>query len=435
MKSTFSPLLSGTIILTITGFLSRLVGFYYKIFLSRTIGAKELGIYQLSLPLLTIGMALCCSGIHTALCHIVASTYQSNDSSYSRRYVFHGILFSLLFAAIFFILGFTYTSEIATYIFHETDCIPLLRVLLLCIPLECIHSCINAYYYGRQITSVPAISQCIEQFTRVGSVALLYGILKCCHSSFTSFHALIGLVIGEGCAVLFTITRFSSEKCTSLINLSFRKSIQEIFPLAFPVTLNRLSISCLSTFENTFLPLYLCHFGYTKSQALSTYGIFSGMALPMVYFPTVLSNSIAVMLLPSISKAKATHSKKYIQHAIKLSFLFSMLLGFLCSFFFFFFGPTIGILLFHQKLAGTFIKTLSWICPFLFLNTTTTSILNGLGKTKETFLIQMNGSLIRLLTILLFVAKYGFISYLLGLLISYIVTSLLTYLRLQSITI
>ena len=56
----------------------------------------------------------------------------------------------------------------------------------------------------------------------------------------------------------------------------------------------------------------------------------------MIFFPTVLSNSIAVMLLPSISRAKEEGRNYYIRHSITVGFFLCMFLGFLCSFFFYF---------------------------------------------------------------------------------------------------
>lgn len=41
------PLLTGTLLLTISGLISRIIGFFYRIFLSQTIGAEGVGIYQL----------------------------------------------------------------------------------------------------------------------------------------------------------------------------------------------------------------------------------------------------------------------------------------------------------------------------------------------------------------------------------------------------
>ena len=48
--STKSTLLTGTLFLTLAGILTRIIGFFYRIFLSRTIGAEGLGIYQLIAP-------------------------------------------------------------------------------------------------------------------------------------------------------------------------------------------------------------------------------------------------------------------------------------------------------------------------------------------------------------------------------------------------
>ena len=55
-------LFTGTLLLTAAGILSRFIGFFYKIFLSRTIGAEGLGIYQLIFPIYMLCFSLCCYG-------------------------------------------------------------------------------------------------------------------------------------------------------------------------------------------------------------------------------------------------------------------------------------------------------------------------------------------------------------------------------------
>ena len=47
-------IIKGTLILTITGILTKCLGFYNRIFLTRLIGVKELGTYQLIFPLYTL---------------------------------------------------------------------------------------------------------------------------------------------------------------------------------------------------------------------------------------------------------------------------------------------------------------------------------------------------------------------------------------------
>ena len=61
------PVLTGTAILTCAGTLSRLIGFFYRIFLSRTIGAQGLGIYQMIFPVYAFCLSGGTAGIQSAL--------------------------------------------------------------------------------------------------------------------------------------------------------------------------------------------------------------------------------------------------------------------------------------------------------------------------------------------------------------------------------
>ena len=76
-------------------------------------------------------------------------------------------------------------------------------------------------------------------------------------------------------------------------------------------------------------------------------------------------------------------------------------------------------------MAGDFITTLAWICPFLYLNGTLHSILNGLGKTSAGFFNNLVGILIRILFILFFVPHTGIQGYLWGLLVNQLLVCLL----------
>ena len=51
-------LIKGTLILTLSGFITKIIGFIYRIFLSQTIGAHGMGIYQLIFPVQTLCYAL-----------------------------------------------------------------------------------------------------------------------------------------------------------------------------------------------------------------------------------------------------------------------------------------------------------------------------------------------------------------------------------------
>ena len=73
MKSAKShPLIVGTLILTLTGLLSRVIGFFYRIYLSRLFGEGGMGLYQLISPVLSVSFSLTAAGYQTAISKLVA---------------------------------------------------------------------------------------------------------------------------------------------------------------------------------------------------------------------------------------------------------------------------------------------------------------------------------------------------------------------------
>ena len=63
----------GTFLLTSAGLISRIMGFFYRIFLSHTIGAEGIGLYQLVVPLQHLVLAMTTFGIQTALSRLISS--------------------------------------------------------------------------------------------------------------------------------------------------------------------------------------------------------------------------------------------------------------------------------------------------------------------------------------------------------------------------
>ena len=126
-------------------------------------------------------------------------------------------------------------------------------------------------------------------------------------------------------------------------------------------------------------------FGLTNSEALSIYGVLTSMALPFILFPSAITNSMAVLLLPTVAQAQADGNEGRISSMISMSLRYSCYMGVLCIGIFTIFGSQLGVGVFHDQNAGTFITILSWLCPFMYLATTMGSILNGLGKPRSHF--------------------------------------------------
>ena len=95
LYSTKSTLLTGTLFLTLAGILTRIIGFFYRIFLSRTIGAEGLGIYQLIAPVTAICFAFTAAGIQTSISKFVSMEVGRKNDAGAKTYLSIGLFISL----------------------------------------------------------------------------------------------------------------------------------------------------------------------------------------------------------------------------------------------------------------------------------------------------------------------------------------------------
>ena len=147
--------LKGTFILTCAGLISRVIGFFYRIFLSHTIGAQGLGLYQLIMPLQNLVLAFTVSGIQTSLSRLIASRLALKKESDARKIFCTGTFMSFslsLFAA--WIL-YSNASFFAVQILKEPLTESLIKILSFQFPLIALHSCINSYYFAEKKNRSP----------------------------------------------------------------------------------------------------------------------------------------------------------------------------------------------------------------------------------------------------------------------------------------
>ena len=377
-----------------------------------------------------------------------------------RTILLAGTILSFILA-LFLSIFINFNSKwIACNILMVPDCDIYLKLLTYLFPFCSISACICGYQYGLENAKPPAIAGIIEQITRILFVFIVQGFFSdkeiCCQI------AVYGLTVGEFFGFLYNMSTIKNKKRNDkkhisdkninndnatlhseslhskrqhtynaksdnrqfkrqeLKNKTFNKrknkiSLKESFKLLLPVFISltsiKLTISLLHSVESIFIPASLVKYGYTMNEALSVYGIYSGMAMPFIMFPATITMAISTMLLPAVSKAHSSGNKKQIKKLIRRTSYFCLVTGMAATIFFLLFGNICASLFFHNELAGRYLTVMAFLCPFLYLNMTYSSILNGLGKPHMTFVITVVCTLIKILSLIFFVPKYGMIAY------------------------
>jgi len=182
-------LAAGALLLTLTGIASRILGFFYRIFLSRTIGAEGLGVYQMVFPIYGICFSICAGSIQTAI-----SRFTAADRDRAGRTLFAGFIISFSLALGLAAVIIRFSGFLASQVLMEPRCAPLLPAMALAIPCTSVHACLCGWYYGKEKVQVPALSQMVEQCIRIFTVFLIARIWEEQGRPVTVLAAVAGLV-------------------------------------------------------------------------------------------------------------------------------------------------------------------------------------------------------------------------------------------------
>ena len=294
----------GTLILTLTGLVSRLMGFFYRIFLSHTIGAQGVGIYQLTLPVHAIVLAACCMGIQAAISRLCASFTALGKEKESRDALLLGTFLSMALCGLLSFLVYWNADFVASALLKEPRTAVLLRILAFSFPFSALHSCVNSFYYARKTTGIPAFILLLEQTSRIGSTYVIYLILISQKKEITPVIAAGGALFSEltataacmlalgldfsrenykpGTGLLRRILRVffcmskgahrnspSAVKYISHIPTSIKNNLfqNEIAQIAVPHSVNRLLLTLLSGIEMVLIPQRLLLSGINQTDS------------------------------------------------------------------------------------------------------------------------------------------------------------------------
>ena len=405
-------------ILTVAGFISRIFGFLFRIFLSRSFGEESVGLYQMIFPLYILCLSLSTAGLQTAVSRITAEKTALRHNKEADGVLTAALCLAVVISLIEILVIQDQAGSIAGSLFGDDRCMELILIISYALPFAAVHSCICGRSLGLGDTMLPAASQLIEQCVRILTVVLLWIFLRTCGLTPSIRLAAAGVVAGEMAAALFTVRGLRLQR-------PGRAGIRELLAFSAPLTANRTALTLLQSIEAVSIPASLIRYGMSATEAVSLYGVLTGMALPCILFPSALTGSVGTVLLPAVSAASTSGNRRSVFLLLRKAIVSCFSLGLACCLFFLLFGKMIGRFLFHSADAGRFIITLAWICPFLYVNSSLLNAVNGYGRTGTSFLISMSSLLIRIAGVFLAVPQFGIQGYLWALLGAQLCTTVL----------
>ncbi|WP_353892230.1 polysaccharide biosynthesis protein [Proteinivorax hydrogeniformans] len=379
-------LLRQTFLLMCASLFARFLGMLYQTILSRTIGPQGLGLYQMTFTVYSACLTLATIGMTQSLSKTTSEFMAKGDFKNAQknfRLTITLVFVTSLFIALFVLI---FAPNIAMILYDDARLILPLRFISISIFFVALSQVFQGYFQGQKNMLPTATSQITEQIFRLLSIPLIIVPLLKRGTVAAASGTVLGMGIAElfGFLVLFSFYLFSSKKIKKQGSYQEEKAahqlLKNLFMLAIPIGLGSLVATTNYSLGNLIIPRALRLAGYTQELAVESLGYFSGMALPLIFFPTVFSFPIAVSLLPGISEAIEQKNHSLARIRIKMASKFTILLGFSVALVLSLYNYQIPYIIFGYKEAGSYLTVLAISCIFIYPHHIFTSVLHGLGR-------------------------------------------------------
>jgi len=360
-----------TLFLAATNTITGIIGFFYRIILSKFLGSEGMGIYQQTLAFFGTAITLVTAGIPVSVSKLIAE----NQTETLRKN--HIIFSAFILTTAFSLIGIFFLT-VLSFILN-------FKLLLIVLPASVFvgySSVMRGYFFGIQKTAPIQWSNMSECIFRT-----LLGVLFISSNLFLQFEgktrgAVSALAIGEfislGILFIFFVKNVGSFPIHG--KKFVMKNIKDILTIAIPISCSQIINSISHSVEALLVPKGLVASGLSSSESLALYGKTSGMVMPLIFFPALFIRAMSSNIIPQIARALALKNKDY---AFKLShqaLLLTSFFAFAVTAFFIALSEPVAELLFPNFELGNLIVAFSAGIPFYYIESILMSILRAIGN-------------------------------------------------------
>ncbi len=392
MKNKF---IKSTLILTIGGLITKVLGLIIKIIYTRLVGSEGISLYAIVIPTYSLLITIITLALPTSISKLVAENKKKSLKIISNAF------FIVSLINVFIITIMLLSSKfIANNLLNEPDSYFLLLAITFTLPFISISAILKGYFYGKQNMLPNTISNIFEEIVKGLLIIFVLPIFLEKNLVLGIFALIMFNIVTEITSIitfLFFIPKHKViHKSDLKVDLSTSKDILDI---SLPTVSSRLIGNIGYFFEPIILTNILIYIGYSKDFVILNYGIYNSYTIALMAMPSFFIMAISTSLIPEISRFYYNKNIKMVKKRFKEAIIFTSIIGIISTIILTLFGQNILMFLYNTTEGLDYLKVLLPFFVLFYLEAPLISTLQAIGKPSITMKITLYGVIIKLLTL------------------------------------
>ena len=417
------------LMLTLVGFAMRGAALFLGAYISGVIGAEGMGLQGLISTAYAFAVTFATSGVGLSVTRLVAASI--GEGKNGDRILRGAFAYAMIFGVAATLVLFLSAPFIGERLLSDTRVVGAIRILSLSLLPIALSSVISGYFVAVRRVTLNSAVQLIGQLMRIGLTVLLL-IKSAGQGTVRSLEALaLGAAVTEFFCFLLALAEYLFDRRIygSVKNRGY--ALSEVAGMALPLAFSAYVRSFLVSVEHSLIPRRLVDRGNTQSEALSSYGYLSGMALPIILFPMTPLSSFSGLLVPEFAECegggKTDRMERIASRAISLTLVYAIAV----AVFILAFSEEIGYAVYNTYSAGKYVAILSPVIPIMYLDHVTDSMLKGIGEHVFSMWVNIADALLSVVLVFLLIPVLDISGYAIVIIIMELFNFSLSYMRLR----
>lgn len=373
--------LKGTLILAIASFFGESIEFLVNMVLARELGEHGMGQYMTILPTVFLVVILASLELPISISKFVAE----KDRQYHGSMLKHATRLTVFSTVVFVIMAAAVLPLIPIFNHYH----PYIRwLVILLIPIISFTSIARGYFMGLQEMGKIAFANTLRKVAQLILLVLLFQWFD--FGLETSILIALASFVGSEIIVFLYLVgmyllQLQAVKRRPGVSMSGKSVRQNLLAVSIPTTALRIFHAITSAIQPFLIKAALVNAGLAADVSTAQFGLMTGVAMSIGFFPAFIGHSLLVVLIPTVSESYSKREIAKLQRLLQQAMLTTFAYGIPAVAFMYFFAEPLTQLFFKSSSATVYLQLLWPYFLFHYFVMPLQAYLIGLGLVKDAF--------------------------------------------------